>query len=367
MKDLVGVASRDSTGMLTMAATLLTLAGCTSPNELAPRTVGDEYRSVSASTEGKPIKTPAEFIRAESDRYFYATSQLAGGVNKFNFGRKMLRLDEQTIVRMNRDTLYGGAVIDTKGGATVTFPEIPDGRYASILVLDNDHYAPMVIYTPGVHRLPERTRYVIAAVRIHVRDPNDPAEIKAVNQLQDKFTIQAKSAEPFAMPGWNNASLDELRIQYEREFSKFDRYPDDWQGVPGEVNEQTRHLAAAGAWGLLPNRDALYFNYNGGLPADQCYRATYKVPENNAFWSITVYGNDGYIKSEQAVLGEFKTTLNPDGTFTAHFGSQARCGNVSNRLDISDGWNFLMRVYRPGPSVLGDGYKLPTPTLIPRI
>ena len=333
----------------------LAMAGCTS----APQE-NDAAPGASTSLHGS-IDTPGKFIRAESDRYFQATQQLAGGVNRFNFGRKMLALDEHTIVRMNRDTLYGGAVIDTKGGATITFPSIPDGRYASILVLDNDHYAPIVIYTPGTHRLPERTRYVIAAVRIHVRDPNDSAEIAAVNRLQDQFTIRARSAEPFVAPAWDKAQLDQLRARYETEFSKFDRYPDDWQGKPAEVNERTRHLAAAGAWGLLPNRDALYINYNGGLPADACYRATYQVPENDAFWSITVYGKDGYIKSDNAVLGGFNTTLNIDGTFTAYFGSQARCGNVANRLDISDGWNFLMRVYRPGPSVLGGDYKLPTP------
>lgn len=29
------------------------------------------------------------------------------------------------------------------------------------------------------------------------------------------------------------------------------------------------------------------------------------------------------------------------------------------RLDVSEVWNFLMRVYRPGPSVLNGSYKLP--------
>jgi hypothetical protein len=30
-----------------------------------------------------------------------------------------------------------------------------------------------------------------------------------------------------------------------------------------------------------------------------------------------------------------------------------------NRNDITDGWNFLMRAYLPGPSVLNGSYKLP--------
>jgi hypothetical protein len=43
-----------------------------------------------------------------------------------------------------------------------------------------------------------------------------------------------------------------------------------------------------------------------------------------------------------------------------HFGSKAVCGDVPNRVDVTEGWNFLMRVYRPGPTVLDESYKLPT-------
>lgn len=117
------------------------------------------------------------------------------------------------------------------------------------------------------------------------------------------------------------------------------------------MNEKTRHLAAAGAWGLFPNRDATYINYDPDLPASGCYGATYRVPDNRAFWSITVYGDDGYMKSENSILNGSNVELKPDGTFVARFGSPAACGDVANRLDISEGWNFLMRIYRPGPSV----------------
>ena len=130
-------------------------------------------------------------------------------------------------------------------------------------------------------------------------------------------------------------------------------------GPRGKVDEKTRHIAAAAAWGLFPEWDATYLNYNPGLDVKVCYRATYQVPENNAFWSITIYGNDGFMKSENNIVNSSNVKLNADGTFTVYYGSKALCGEVPNRLDITDGWNFAMRIYRPGASVLNGSYKLP--------
>jgi hypothetical protein len=200
--------------------------------------------------------TPENFIRAETDRMFFNFSQLAGGVNKFYHFRALVPLDKQTVIRMNRDVLYSGAVVDVEKGATVTFPEIPEGRYASLLLIDNDHYCPLVIYKPGTYKLPQDTKYLGIGLRIQIFNPEDPAEIALVNKLQDQFTISAVSADQFAEPIWDKVSLDSLRAAYEKEFAKFDTYPDDWMGPRGAVNEQTRHLAAAGAWGLFPNKDA---------------------------------------------------------------------------------------------------------------
>lgn len=315
--------------------------------------------TVSGPTMAQETVTPENFIRAETDRMFADIAGLSGKINTFFHFRAPTPLDKQTVVRMNRDTLYSGAVIDTAGGATITFPEIPDGRYASILIVDNDHYVPVVFYEPGVHAVPADTRYMFAAVRIQVFNPDDPAEIALVNSLQDQFVITAPSADPFRSGDWDKASLDALRAQYEKESAAYPSWA-GMEGPRGTVNEETRHIAAAAAWGLFPEGDATYLNYNGGFPEGGCYTATYTVPENKAFWSITVYGSDGYIKSDKATINGQNVVLNGDGTFTAFFGSAEACGDKPNRVDAPEGWNFLMRIYRPGPSVLDGTYELPT-------
>ena len=63
-------------------------------------------------------------------------------------------------------------------------------RYASVYLVDNDHYCPFVIYDSGTHELPRDTQYLGVGVRIQVFDPKDEDEIALVNKLQDQFVIQ---------------------------------------------------------------------------------------------------------------------------------------------------------------------------------
>jgi hypothetical protein len=190
-------------------------------------------------------------------------------------------------------------------------------------------------------------------------DPADPKDVALVNDLQKRIKIEAASADPFPQPQWDKDAMLALRADYEQEFQQFDQYEPDWMGPRGQVNEQTRHLGVAGAWGLFPEKDAVYINYTGPSDPSRCYTATYEVPDNDAFWSITVYGNDGFMKTDNNIVNDRNVALNDDGTFTVHYGSEAACGTQPNRVDITEGWNFLMRVYRPGKSVLDRTYELP--------
>lgn len=310
--------------------------------------------------EGEKEVDAENYIRATTDREFNAIQNIAGGVNKLFHFRQITPLTKQAIIRMNRDVLYSMGVVNTEGEATITFPEMPDNRYASIYIVDNDHYVPEVIYKPGTYVLPNDTKYIGVGVRIQVFNPDDLEEIKMVNALQDQFIIQANNTTPLTFD-WNKEQLSLLTKEYNQEFGAYEKYPSDWQGKRGEVNEETRHLAAAGAFGLFPEKEATYINYNqGNLKGSEVYKATYQVPEHNGFWSLTVYGEDGYMKSEKSVLNASNTLFNEDGTFTVYFGSQENCPkDAENRLDITDGWNFLMRVYLPGASVLNNEYILP--------
>jgi len=321
------------------------------------QTQESEYSSESIS-QVTPVKVTSEtYIRAESDRQFNDIVKLAGGLNRLFHFRTPTPLDMQNVVRMNRDTLYSLSVVDTSKGATITVPELPEGRYASVYLLDNDHYVPFVIYESGTHQLPQETKYLVVGVRIKVFNPEDKSEIALVNKLQDQLIIKADSEDALPAFKWNMDSLKAMTAQYEKDAARYPSYK-GMQGPRGKVDEKTRHIAAAAAYGLFPEWDATYLNYNGGHDDKNCHKATYTVPENNAFWSITVYGDDGYMKSDNNVVNSSNVKLNADGTFTVYYGSREVCSDMPNRVDVTEGWNFLMRIYRPGPSVIDGSYKM---------
>src|SRR5690348_18463917 len=70
---------------------------------------------------------------------FAALQADAGGVNVFRHNREPASIEGQTVIRMNRDTLYSFAIADISAGARLTVPDSSD-RYLSVMVVNQDHY-----------------------------------------------------------------------------------------------------------------------------------------------------------------------------------------------------------------------------------
>src|SRR5262245_54775994 len=83
--------------------------------------------------------TPDNFVRAETDLYFGKTVK-DGTLGDFDHNRELTPIDKQTVVRMNRDTLYSAAVFDLNAGVvTITLPD-PGERFMSMAMINQDHY-----------------------------------------------------------------------------------------------------------------------------------------------------------------------------------------------------------------------------------
>ena len=121
-------------------------------------------------------------------------------------------LDHQTVIRMNRDTLYSAAIVDTSEGVTVTIPASGD-RYLSVMVVNQDHYINNVLHDPGEHTLSAEqvgTPYALIAARILV-DPANPADVAAVNAFRMSWESPPRLPGPFALPEYDEASFDGTR------------------------------------------------------------------------------------------------------------------------------------------------------------
>src|SRR5215471_4481614 len=74
-----------------------------------------------AQDKTQPVNV-ANFARAETDLYFGRTVK-NGGFGKLVHARQPVSIDNQSVVRMNRDTLYSSGVFDLQAGpVTLTLP-----------------------------------------------------------------------------------------------------------------------------------------------------------------------------------------------------------------------------------------------------
>ena len=86
------------------------------------------------------------FARAETDRMLAGLPRDAGGVNTVLHHRGPAPIDHQTVIRLNRDTLYSFAVCDIGAGAVLTVPDAGD-RHLPVMIVNEDHYVNRVITT----------------------------------------------------------------------------------------------------------------------------------------------------------------------------------------------------------------------------
>ena len=300
------------------------------------------------------------FERAETDRMFAAIQAQAGGANRLFHNRAPTPIDQQTVIRMNRDTLYSGAIVDISAGATIVVPDA-GRRYLSVMIVNQDHYINRVIHKPGTYDLTVEefgTPYVLAAARVLV-DPADPADVAAVNALQDQLGLQASSARPFVMPAYDQASFDATRaalLELAKGLGSFEHA----FGAKNEVNPVLHLIGTAAGWGGLPDREAVYVNVNPGLPTGE-YQLTVRDVPVDGFWSISLYNAAGYFELNDRgaySVNNLTAARDQDGSVTIHFGG---CDDGRpNCLPITDDWSYVVRLYRPRAEILDGTWTFPT-------
>ena len=300
------------------------------------------------------------FGRAETDLYFGRTVK-SGAFGKLQHAREPASVDNQNVVRMNRDTLYSSGVFDLQAGpVTVTLPDV-SRRFMSMQVINEDHYTVDVGYGPGTFTFDQAkigTRYVFLLIRTLV-DPEKREDVDAVHKAQDAIRVQQAAPGRFEVAQWDAQSQDRLRETL-KQLGVFGTGGVMF-GSKSEVDRVAYLIGTAVGWGGNPPSAAIYKSvYPTRNDGKTIYRLKVKDVPVDGFWSISVYNKDGYF--EKNALGAYSLnnlTAKPDadGSYTIQLGGcQAATPNC---LPTIAGWNYTVRMYRPRPTVLDGSWTFP--------
>ena len=300
------------------------------------------------------------FNRAETDRMFADLQRDADGINHFKHNREPTPIDSQTVIRMNRDTLYSLAVVDLSEGATLTIPDHGD-RYLSVMIVDNDHYINQVLHDAGTYELTASeagSEFAVVAIRILV-DPEDSGDIAAVAAIQDEIGLEANSSRTFASPEYDKASLDATRdalLQLAPGLGGVARA----FGSRDQVDPVRHLIGTAAGWGGLPDHEASYV-LGAPSPGVGNSRMTFKDVPVDAFWSISIYNAEGFFEENEMgsyTVNSVTAESGEDGAVTVHLGDFPE--GTPNAIPTPEGWNYTIRLYRPHPEITSGDWTPPS-------
>jgi len=303
--------------------------------------------------------TPDNYVRAESDFQMKGYIKNLDCFGKFTHSRKPYDVANQVTVRGNRDTLYSFGVFDLTSPLTITLPD-NKGRYQSLMIVNQDHSI-WGLYGPKKGTLTEEkvgTRYVFLVIRTFM-DPNDEKDIKAAYRLQDAVDVEQADIGKFEVPDWKKEEVEQMRATINvvaatvTDTSKM-------FGKKEKLDPVYWMLGAALGWGGLPAADATYVNVvpeknDGKTP----YTLTAKDVPVDAFWSVTLYDDEGWMPINKYKAYSFNNVTamkDKDGSITIHFGGDPKQPNF---LPIVPGWNYIVRLYQPRKEILNGSWKFP--------
>lgn len=286
------------------------------------------------------------------------------GVNKFSHERQLTPTDNQPVVRMNRDNYYSKAVVNVGKGATITMPDIPEGKYMSLQPVTEDHRTQAMMYGAGTYQLTTHTgSYLYVIVRL---DQTFTAE--EVKRIQDKMVIRANADDKFTTAPVNEASFRKVENALKAKILDIAKregvvkagigmFTDPRDESAELYSEEKHQVGAAIGWGGAQLKDNVY-ETSGNFAVDGRYQIRFEDPKDRDFWSITVYDKHGFMFNDLASYSSYTAQPNEDGTYTISFGAGKEAPNNLPIVNQTGVFNITVRHYGPSKRVVEEGYRL---------
>ena len=319
-----------------------------------------------AQVQAAPVKmalikvTALNYVQARTAIQFDKYLARAGGkLNTFSHGRRVADINSRSSKRLNRDTLYSVAIVDISKGASIQIPEAGD-RYMSVQVVNQDGFTNKIFHGAGRHYLTVAefdTPYVWLLVRTLVLE-NIPGDMQAAQVLQDQMSIDSASERPYTHADYDPLSMSATTALL-TELGKGISDNAKAAGTKEQVDPIKQLLLAAYGFGTLPESESLLLTVQPNLPADRAYTLTVEDVPVDGFWSLAMYNREGYFNKnpyDSYGFGDRTAVKNADGSITLHFGGDP---NRVNYIPITEGWNYVVRMYRPRAGLLDGTWKFP--------
>lgn len=314
----------------------------------------NSHQSYDSKCERALTEVTLENVKmAETTRYALKFRDLCNGVNKIYHLRTVDSL-VNTVVRMNMDTLYSCAVIDCSlGNVVITIP--PYKYYQSMAVIDMNHFIVNYLEGPGSITFTNE-KYegpVIILLRTFLNNPDE------AHLAQDGVTITGPHFATHTFTDFNQKSLDKIRkLVSELASTDPSLSSDGMFGSRDSVDSLKHFIGTIVGWGGLPVDKAKYISVT---PSKNDGHTEYRliIPQDipvRAFWSVTLYDNNGDIVNDHSSLNSVTATVS-DGKYIINFTADS---TKENNLLIFKGWNYTFRLYNASEEILNGIYCLPT-------
>jgi hypothetical protein len=322
--------------------------------------------SISVQAQEAPAKT----TKVTSDNYGLAETQMimngyvkkiakatgTNGTGAIMHVRTGADPKDKTIMRINFDTIYSWVVLDLTEPATIVMPDV-GGRYQTAWVISEEHYNPFAFDKPGEYILTKEnvgSPYAIVAFRTQA-NVTDPKDMEAAHKAQDGLKVKQKSAGVYkATNNWDMDEILKMRKHYQQVQKDKDISTDHMFGKKGERTLEEHNVGTAFGWGGFTKEQAVYPIYYPKSKEPQTL--TLKDVPVNAFWSVTVYDDGGFVQTDTYNVNSQFAKQNKDDSVTIHFGGDPKADNY---METFDNWNFALRLYQPTKAYFDGSWKKP--------